>query len=88
MVIFTQNWVVNDFDLLQKDWDDYDMGRPVMECGITEEDVKEMTQKIYRLHFNSRYVLRKLVSIRSFEDLRFIGRGVRKVLGHLKDFGD
>jgi len=72
--------------LLSEDWSDYDMRRLIMKTEITEEDVKEITQKMYRLFFNPRYVLRKIASIRDVEDFRFVLAGVRKVFGHITDF--
>jgi radical SAM superfamily enzyme YgiQ (UPF0313 family) len=70
------------------DWDDYDMRKLVMKCEITEKDVKEMTRRIYKLYFNLGYMLHKLASIRSFDDIHFIGKGGKKIFGHLKDFSD
>jgi len=72
--------------LMTEDWDDYDMRRLVMKTTLNEEDVKEITQNMYRLFFNPSYVLRKVVSIRSFDDMQFILRGTRKVFGHIRDF--
>jgi radical SAM superfamily enzyme YgiQ (UPF0313 family) len=68
------------------DWDDYDMRRLVMKCSLTEGDVKEMTQAMYKLFFNPKYILRRLASIRNLDDLSFIGKGFMRVLGHIKDF--
>jgi radical SAM superfamily enzyme YgiQ (UPF0313 family) len=68
------------------DWDEYDMRRMVMKSELCEEDVKEITQRMYKLFFNPRYVLRKVADIRSFEDMAFVLRGVKKVTGHIKDF--
>jgi radical SAM superfamily enzyme YgiQ (UPF0313 family) len=74
-------------DLLSTlDWDDYDMRRLVMKTELGEEDVKEITQRMYKLFLNPRYVLRKFASIRRFEDAAFILRGAKKVAGHIKDF--
>jgi radical SAM superfamily enzyme YgiQ (UPF0313 family) len=68
------------------DWDDYDMRKLVMKSDITEEDVKEMTQRMYKLFFSPKYVFRRIAAIRSLEDLSFVFRGMKKVLGHVKDF--
>jgi len=68
------------------DWDDYDMRKLVMKGEITEEDVKEMTQKMYKLFLSPKYIFRRIITIRRFEDLGFFFRGARKVLGHVKDF--
>jgi len=68
------------------DWEDYDMKRPVMKTPLPEEDIELMAKKIYQLHFNPKYVLNRILTIRSLEDVRFILRGAKKVLGHVKDF--
>jgi len=68
------------------DWDEYDMRRLVMKTELSEEDVKEITQRMYKLFFNPRYVVRRLGKVRSMRDLEFIMRGARKVFGHIGDF--
>jgi len=68
------------------DWDDYDMKMPVMKTPLPEEDVELMARKIYQLFFTPGYIANRILTIRSLEDIRFISRGLKKVLGHLKDF--
>jgi len=72
--------------LVTLDWNNYDMQKLVMKCGITEEDVKKMTQRMYKLFFNPKYMFKKLVSMRSFDDLDFFRRGIKKIFGHIQDF--
>ena len=62
------------------------MKKFVMKCSLTEKDVKEMAQAMYRLFFNPKYIFRKFMSIRKIEDIHFIGKGLMKVVGHIKDF--
>ena len=72
--------------LSTQDWDDYDMRKPVMNTPMGEDDIKELTQCLYKVFFTPRYVFRRLISIRSLNDLRFLQRGIKSVFGHLKDF--
>ena len=72
--------------LKTKDWDDYDMRKPVMKTPLSEHEITKATQKLYKVFFTPQYILRRLVSIRNFSDLRFIKRGLTKISGHLKDF--
>lgn len=72
--------------LLTKDWDEYDMRRPVLQSPLTPEDTLALTQDLYRSFISPQFVVSKLVNIRSWEDVRFIGRGVKYVWGHLTDF--
>ena len=72
--------------LKTSDWDDYDMRRPVMTCPMPDEEVLAITRGIYRSFMTPRYVLRKLVTVRNRDDLKFLRRGARLLLGHLTDF--
>ena len=72
--------------LVSKDWNEYDMRKLVMKTPLNEGDVKEITQKMYKLFFNPSYVLRKVVGIRNFNDMQFILKGGKKVFGHIRDF--
>lgn len=72
--------------LKTRDWDDYDMRKPVMKTPLSEHEIIEATQKLYKVFFTPQYILRRLVSIRNFNDLSFIKRGLTKISGHLKDF--
>ena len=72
--------------LLTEDWDDYDMRQGVMKTEMSQEELKEVTQDLYKVFFEPSYVFRRLVSIRGLDDIRFIKRGLNKIYGHLKDF--
>jgi len=72
--------------LKTQDWDEYHMKKPIMATSLPEEDVEEMAKKIYGLFLSPKYVAHRLITIRNAEDLKFVARGARKVLGHIKDF--
>ncbi len=72
--------------LLTKDWDEYDMRRPILKSPLTPEDTLALTQDLYRSFISPQFVWNKLTAIRSFDDLKFIGRGIQYVWGHLTDF--
>lgn len=74
--------------LLNEDWDRYDMREPVMSSPLSDEEIKGFTQELYRVFFMPEYVIRKLFSIRKTEDLIFIKRGLKSVIGHLTDFSN
>jgi anaerobic magnesium-protoporphyrin IX monomethyl ester cyclase len=69
-----------------EDWDRYDMREPVMKCPLTEQEIKELTQELYKVFLTPGYITRRLLSIRTIDDLKFIGKGVKAVTGHLTDF--
>lgn len=69
-----------------EDWDQYNMRRPVMTCPMADEEVLEMTRGIYKSCLTPAFMVRKVLSIRSKDDFKFLYRAGRHLLGHLKDF--
>ncbi len=72
--------------LTTEDWNDYSMDKPVMKCPMPEEEVLAMTRGIYKSFLTPRFVVRKLISVRTTDDLKFLARGARLLVGHLTDF--
>lgn len=72
--------------LLTEDYDRYDMREAVMKSQLSPEQVKDLTQDLYKVFFTPRYVMRKALSMRTRDDLRFAVRGAKYVAGHLRDF--
>ncbi len=70
------------------DWNRYDMRETIMKCPMSEEEIKSLTQELYKVFLTPNYVFRRLISIRSFDDLIFIKRGIKAVFGHLTDFSN
>jgi len=71
------------------EWELWDMTEPVLKSAdITPEEVKQLCDETYKLFLSPKYVLKRILSIRSFEDLKFTFRGARKVMGHVKDFSN
>ena len=69
------------------EWERWDMSEPVLRSGdMSPEEVKRLCDETYKLFLSPKYVLRRLLSIRSFGDLQFSFRGARKILGHIMDF--
>jgi len=71
-----------------KNWDDYDMRQPVMKTEMSNEEVLELTQGIYKSFLTPKFLLRKIASVRSIDDLKFFWRAGEKLMGHLRDFGN
>ena len=69
-----------------KNWDDYDMRQPVMKTEMSNEEVLELTQGIYKSFLTPKFLLRKIASVRSIDDLKFFWRAGKKLMGHLADF--
>jgi len=64
------------------------MGEPILkpkDMGV--EEVKEICNRIYQIFLTPQYMLKHLTKIRNKDDIVYTLRGVKAVLGHLKDFG-
>jgi len=72
--------------LITEDWDDYDMKQSVWKSPVSNEDVLEFTRGLYKAALNPTFILRKMVSIRSIDDIRFLFRAGAKVFAHMADF--
>jgi len=73
--------------LKTRDWNRFDMREPVMMSSISDEEIMLFTQKIYTSFLTPKYILRKFLSIRSWDDINYyIIRGWKYILGHLRDF--
>jgi len=72
--------------LLTENWDEYDMKRPVMRVPYPREALLGLVRSMYSIAFDPVFLARKLLGIRNRDDLIFLGRAARKVVGHLADF--
>jgi len=72
--------------LLTEDWDRYDMRESVMKNPITSEEARAYTQGLYKAFMSPQYITRKLLSIRSMDDVKFFTEAGKKLIGHLLDF--
>ncbi len=68
-------------------WERYDMTEPVLKTpDMSPEEVMRLCSDIYKSFITPRFVLRQLTNIRSLEDLDYVMRGAKAVLGHIFDF--
>lgn len=72
--------------LTSLDWSDYDMKQPVMKIDFSQEQLMGLIQDIYSVSFSPEFIWRKIVSIRSWDDLAYFSRAFFKVIGHIRDF--
>lgn len=73
--------------LLTENYEDYDQRMPVMKTPMGSEKIKEAVQSVYKVSFNPEFLVRRILRIRSWSDVKFMFRAAGKVLGHLTDFG-
>lgn len=64
----------------------FDQREMVMKSPLTSEDAKEMVQGLYKSFMSPQFIFRKILSIRSLDDVKFLWMAGWKVLGHLTDF--
>lgn len=74
--------------LLTEDYEDYDQRMPVMKTPMGSEKIKEAVQSVYKVSFNPEFLARRILGIRSVDDVKFLFRAAGKVIGHLTDFGN
>ncbi|URA09696.1 B12-binding domain-containing radical SAM protein [Thermospira aquatica] len=74
--------------LVTEDWDRYDMREPVMKTPMSEEVLMKYVQGLYSVAFHPGFLVRKILSIRDIEDVKYFWRAGMKVLGHILDFGE
>ena len=69
------------------EYERYDMAEPVFKVpDMLPEEVIDMCRGVYQSFLNPRFILRQLSQIRSWNDLNYIFRGSKAVIGHLLDF--
>lgn len=81
-------------DCVEKDWltvakDDYeafDMRAPVMKVPFSRERLLELTQELYSSFFTPQYMVRKVLEVRNWDDVKFLMVSAEKLLNHLLDF--
>lgn len=77
------NWLILD----PNDYERYDMTEPILKTpDLSPEQIMEICDDIYKVFLTPKYVLRKISTIRSREDIQYILRGFKAVLGHIRDF--
>jgi radical SAM superfamily enzyme YgiQ (UPF0313 family) len=80
-----QECLKNDW-LLTTDYSRFDQREQVMKSHLSSEDAKELVQGLYKSFITPRFIFRKILAIRSWDDVKFLWMAGWKVLGHLTDF--
>jgi len=68
------------------DYARFDQREMVMKSPLTSQDAKELVQDLYKAFITPKFILKKIFSIRSLADVKYIWTAGWKVLGHLTDF--
>ena len=68
-------------------WERYDMTEPALKTvDMGPEEVMRLCSRIYKSFITPRFVMRQVLGIRTMEDLKYVMRGSRAVIGHILDF--
>ncbi len=79
----------NLLEVKQGEWEKFDMRQKIMKSPLTEEEIKELVSSLYKLAFNPRFIFKQFTQIRNLDDMKYIFRAAKKILGkHLKDFSN
>lgn len=69
--------------LTTENWDDYDMRQSVWRSPVSSDDVMGFKNELYKAALTPRFLVRKVLSIRSVDDVAFFWRAAQKLIGHL-----
>lgn len=72
--------------LLTKDWDKYDMRQPIIKSSISPTKQVELVQNLFKGILTPKFLIKKILSIRSLSDIRFLSTYAIKYFQKLKDF--
>jgi radical SAM superfamily enzyme YgiQ (UPF0313 family) len=72
--------------LLTNDWDNYDMRQPVMKSPISPQEINQLVNSLFKTALEPKFLVRKVLSIRSFDDLKYLFTYAVKFIQKLNDF--
>jgi len=72
--------------LLTDNWDDFDMRQPVMKSPFTDDEIKKIVRELFYGILTPQFLWRKVISIRNFDDVKFLFTYAVKYVKKLKDF--
>jgi anaerobic magnesium-protoporphyrin IX monomethyl ester cyclase len=72
--------------ILSYDWDDYNFAKPIMRLeNLDEHEIKELYNIMYKsFYLRPKYIMKKILSIRSIEDMKILSEGFFALLDFLK----
>jgi len=78
----------NQFCIDPLDYEKYDQREPILNTADNDpKGVASICGKIYTIFLTPKYIFRRFINIRNFDDLMLNLRGIKPVFGHLSDFG-
>ncbi|NTU66713.1 MAG: radical SAM protein [Candidatus Moranbacteria bacterium] len=72
--------------LLTRDYENFDQREMVMKSPLSSGDAKGLVQDLYKAFASPQFIMRKLISIRSLDDVKFIAKAGHKWIGKIMDY--
>jgi len=73
--------------LKTQDWNKYDMSRPVMKAGVSDERLLSAVRDLYSVSiWNKTFILNTLKQLKSFDGIKYVSFQGLKYLGKLLEF--
>ncbi|MDD4026883.1 MAG: radical SAM protein [Candidatus Shapirobacteria bacterium] len=72
--------------LLTTNWDDFDMRQPIIKSPISSAEQIELVQNLFKGILSPKFIFQKIISIRSFSDIKHLSNYAIKYIQKLKDF--
>jgi len=73
--------------LKTQDWNEYDMSRPVMKAGVSDERLLSAVRDLYSVSiWNKTFILNTLKQLKSFDGIKYVSFQGLKYLGKLLEF--
>lgn len=68
------------------DWNKYDMRQPILKTNIPDSQILRLTRNIYLSCLTPQFIFKKILSLRTLTDYKFLIRSAQKFIGQLRDF--
>ncbi len=72
--------------LLSTNWNDYDMRQPIMKSPLTHHQLQTLIDSLFKSAWEPKFLIRKVLSIRSIDDINHLVNYAIKFLQKLRDF--
>ena len=72
--------------LMSSDWNDYDMHRPIMKSPIDAVTQLKLINSLFKVAWEPKFLFRKVISIRSLDDIKYLSTYAIKFIKKLYDF--
>ena len=83
-----QQAIENDwFSIGVDQYEKFDMTTPILKTiNMTPSEVMSISKRIYKSFLNPKFILKHLKKVNSYEDFKYLLRGIKPLIGHLRDF--